>query len=95
MTPFPTLRLDHNIQALTKRFAYQGTRNNIWVLPKPKSQATQLKYANGVMTSRIGHHYQPTLWDALKAYACPRKLALFASSFGIKISLNPKIGVRF
>jgi hypothetical protein len=34
MTPFPTLRLDHNNQALTKRFVYQGTRSDIWVLPK-------------------------------------------------------------
>jgi len=34
MTPFLTLRLDHNNQALTKRFAYQGTRNDIWVLPR-------------------------------------------------------------
>ncbi len=47
-------RFDHNNQALTKRFAYQGTRNNIRVLPKPKSQVTQLKYANWVMTSRVG-----------------------------------------
>jgi hypothetical protein len=81
MIPFPTLCLDHNNQALTKRFAYQGTRSDIWVLQKPKSQATRLKYANGVMTSRVGHHYQPTLWDALKACACPRKLTLLASSF--------------
>jgi hypothetical protein len=81
MTPFPTLCLDHNNQALIKRFAYQGTRSDICVLPKPKSQVTRLKYTNGVMTSRIGRHYQPTLWDALKACACPCKLTLFASSF--------------
>jgi len=48
---------------------------------------------NEVMTSRIGRHYQPTLWDAFKAYACPRKLTLLASSFGVKVSLNPKVGV--
>jgi predicted HD phosphohydrolase len=90
MTPFLTLRLDHNNQALTKRFVYQGTRRHIWVLQKPKSQATRLKYANGVMTSRIGCHYQPTLWDALKACACPRKLSLLASSFEVKVSLTPK-----
>jgi len=95
MTPFPTLCLDHNNQALTKRFAYQGTRNDIWVLPKPKSQAIQLKYTNGVMTSHVGRHYQPTLWDALKACACPRKLTLLASFFGVKVSFNPKVGVRF
>jgi hypothetical protein len=93
MTPFPTLRLDHNNQALSKRFAYQGTKSDIWVLPKPKSQTTRLKYANGVMTSCVGRHYQPTLWDALKACACLRKLTLFASSFGVKIYLHPKIGV--
>jgi hypothetical protein len=29
MTPFLTLRLDHNNQALTKRFAYQGTKSDI------------------------------------------------------------------
>jgi len=93
MTPFPTLCLDHNNQALTKRFVYQGTRNDIWVLQKPKPQTTRLKYANGVMTSRIGCHYQPTLWDAFKACACPHKLTLLASSFGAKVSLNPKVGV--
>jgi len=64
MTPFPTLRLDHNNQALTKKFVYQGMKGDIWVLEKPKSQATQLKYANGVMASYVGRHYQPTLWDA-------------------------------
>jgi hypothetical protein len=95
MTPFPTLRLDHNNQALIKRFVYQGTKSDIWVLPKPKSQITRLEYANGVMTSCVGRHYQLTLWDAFKACACPRKLTLLASSFGIKISLNPKVGVRF
>ncbi len=71
-------------QALIKRFVYQGTRNNIWVLPKPKFETTWLKYANRVMTSRIGHHYQPTLWDALTACACPHRLTLLASSFGAK-----------
>jgi len=48
MTPFPTLRFDHNNQALTKRFAYQGTRSDIWILQKPKSRTTQLKYMNEV-----------------------------------------------
>jgi hypothetical protein len=95
MTPFPTLRLDHNNQALTKRFAYQGTRNDIWVLPKSKSQITQLKYTNGVMTSCIGRHYQLTLWDALKACACPCKLTLLASSFRVEVSFNPKARIRF
>ncbi len=95
MTPFPTLCLDHNNQALTKRFAYQGTRNDIWVLPKFKSQIRRLKYANEVMTSRVGRHYQPTLWDAFKACACPRKLTLLASSFGVKVSLNSTIRVQF
>jgi hypothetical protein len=47
------------------------------------------------MISRVGRHYQPTLWDALKACACPCKLTLLASSFGVKVSLNPKVGVRF
>jgi hypothetical protein len=47
------------------------------------------------MTSRVGRHYQPTLWDALKACACPLKLTLFASFLGIKISLNSKRGIRF
>jgi len=61
MIPFPTLRLDHNNQALTKRFAYQGMRSDIWVLPTPKSQTTRLKYTNGVMISRVGRHYQPAL----------------------------------
>ncbi len=95
MNPFPTLRLDNNNQALTKRFAYQGMKSDIWVVQKPKSQTTWLKYTNGVMTSRIGRHYQPTFWDALKACACPRKLTLFASSFGAKVSLNPKVRVPF
>jgi len=90
MTPFPTLHLNHDNQALTKRFPYQDTRSEIWVLPTPKSQTTRLKYTNGVMTSRVGRHYQPTLWDALKACACPHKLTLLASSFGVKIS---KVGV--
>jgi hypothetical protein len=84
MAPFPISRLGHNNQAFTKRFAYQGTRSNLRILPKPKSQATQLKYVNGVMISRVGRHYQPTLWDALKACACPLKLTLLASSFGAK-----------
>jgi len=95
MTPFHNLRFDHNNQALIKRFAYKGTRNDIWVLQKPKSWATRLKYENGVMTSRVGRHYQPTFWDALKACACPRKFTLLASSFGVKVSFNPKVGVRF
>ncbi len=47
------------------------------------------------MTSRVGRHYQLTLWDALKACACPHKLTLLTSSFGVKISLHPKIGVQF
>jgi hypothetical protein len=95
MIPFSTLRLDHNNQTLTKRFVYQGTKSDIWVLQKPMSQTTQLKYANGVMTSHIGRHYQPTLWDAVKACACPCKLTLLTSSFGVKVSLNPKVGVQF
>jgi len=95
MTPFPNLRLDHNNQALTKRVAYQGTRNNIWVLQKPKSQTTRLKYVNKVMTSRVSRHYQPTLWDALKACACPHKFTLLTSFLGVKVSLNPKVGVWF
>jgi hypothetical protein len=85
MTPFPTLHLNHNNQALIKKFTYQGTKSNIWVLPKPKSQTTRLKYVNRVMISRVGHQYQPTLWDALKACAYPRKLTLLASSFGVKV----------
>ncbi len=36
------------------------------------------------MISRVGRHYQPTLWDAFEACACPRKLTLLASSFGVK-----------
>jgi hypothetical protein len=92
MTPFPTLCLDHNNQTLTKRFAYQGTKNDIWVLPKPKSQVTQLKYANGVMISRVGRHYEPIFWDALEACACPRKLTLL-TSFRVKVFPNPKGGV--
>jgi hypothetical protein len=40
MTPFLTLRLDHNNQTLIKRFVYQGMKNDIWVLQKPKSQTT-------------------------------------------------------
>jgi hypothetical protein len=95
MTIFHNLRLDHNNQALTKRFAYQGMRSDIWVLQKPKSQTTRLKYANGVMTSHVGRHYQPTFWDALEACACPRKLTLLASSFGVKVSFNPKVGIQF
>jgi hypothetical protein len=69
MNPFHNLRLDHNNEALSKRFVYQGTRSNIWVLQKLKSQATRLKYTNEVMISCVGRHYQPTFWDALKACA--------------------------
>jgi hypothetical protein len=47
------------------------------------------------MTSNIDRHYEPTLWDALKACACPHKLILLASSFGAKVSHNPKVGIRF
>ncbi len=47
------------------------------------------------MTSCVGRHYQPTLWDALWACAHPRKLTLLASSFGTKIFLSPQVGVRF
>ncbi len=47
------------------------------------------------MTSRVGRHYQPTLWDALKACARPCKLTLLASSFGAKVSFHPKVGIRF
>jgi len=68
-------------------------RSDTWVLPKLESQITRLKYVNGVMTSRVGRHYQLTLWDALKACACPRKFTLRASFFGVKVSLNPKVGV--
>jgi hypothetical protein len=89
MTPFPTLRLDHNNQDLTKRFAYQGMKSDIWVVQKPKSQITQLKYANGVMISRVGRHYQPTLWDAFKACACPCKLTLLTSFFGLRFLSTP------
>jgi hypothetical protein len=47
------------------------------------------------MISHVGHHYQPTLWDALKTCACPRKFTLLASSFGAKVTLSPNVGVRF
>jgi len=47
------------------------------------------------MSSCVVHEYQPTFWDALKACACPYKLTLFDSSFGVKVSFNPKVGVRF
>ncbi len=47
------------------------------------------------MTSRIDHHYQPTLWDALWACAHPRKLTLLASSFGVKVSPHSNVGIRF
>jgi hypothetical protein len=50
---------------------------------------------NGVMTSRIGCCYPPTLWDALEVGACPRKLTLFTSSFRPKVYHNPNVGVRF
>ncbi len=95
MNPFHNLRLDHNNEALSKRFVYQGTRSNIWVLQKLKSQATRLKYTNEVMISCVGRHYQPTFWDALKACAWPRKLTLLDSSFRVRVSLNPKVGVWF
>jgi hypothetical protein len=42
------------------------------------------------MTSHVGRHYQPTLWDALLARVCPHKLTLLTSSFGAKLSLAPK-----
>jgi hypothetical protein len=90
MTPFPTLRLDYNNQAFTKRYAYQGT-SDIWGLQNVlKFQTTRFKYANRVMIFRVGRHYQPTLWDALKACACPCKLTLLASSFGPRFLLTPK-----
>ncbi len=83
MTPFPISRLGHNNQALTKRFAYQGTRSDIWVLQKLKSQTT-LKVCERGHDFLRWPHYRPSLWDALKACACPHKLTLLASSFGVK-----------
>jgi len=94
MTPFPISRLNHNNQALTKRFCLSRYEKQHSGLP-PKSQATQLKYANGVMISRVGRHYQPTLWDALLRHvhvpvSSPCLPFLLGSNF-----LNPKVGVRF
>ncbi len=94
MTPFPILRLSHNNQALTKRFAYQGTRSNIWVLPKPKSQVTRLKYVNGVMTSCIGHTTNQPFGMHLKHVHVPASSPYLPPLLGPRF-LNPKVGVRF
>jgi hypothetical protein len=50
---------------------------------KPKSQTTFKVCERGHDFPRWPH-YQPTLWNAFKARACPCKLTLFASSFGAK-----------
>jgi hypothetical protein len=84
MTPFPISHLGHNNQALTKRFVYQGTRSNIRALPKPKSQATRLKYANGVMTSRIGCTTNQPFGMHLRHVHVPASSCLLASSLGAK-----------
>ncbi len=81
MTIFPPLHLDHNNEAQLKVCLLRYKK---W-----------LQYANGVMISCVGRHYQPTLWDALWACARPCKLTLLASSFGTKISLSLTVGVRF
>ncbi len=47
------------------------------------------------MTSCVGCHYQPTLWDALWTCARPRKLTLLASSFGAKVFPSPNVRVWF
>ncbi len=94
MTPFPILRLGHNNQALTKRFAYQGTRSDIRALPKFKSQATWLKYANGVMTSHVGRTTNQPFGMHLRHVhvlaSSPCLPPLSGPSF-----FNPKVGVRF
>jgi hypothetical protein len=94
MTPFSTSHLGHNNQALTKRFVYQGTRSNIQVLLKPKSQTTRLKCERGhdspcwppLLTNPLGctsrHVHVPA--------SSPCLPPLSGSSF-----LNPKVGVRF
>ncbi len=64
-------------------------------MQKPKFQATWLQYVNGVMTSCVGRHYQPTLWDALWTCARPCKLTLLASSFKAEVFPRPNVGVRF
>jgi hypothetical protein len=84
MTPFPHLRLDHNNQALIKGMFIKVREATFGFCEKPKSQATRLKYTNGVMTSRVGRTTNQPFWDALKACACPRKLTLLASSLGAK-----------
>jgi hypothetical protein len=47
------------------------------------------------MTSRVGCHYQPTLWDALWTCAHPCKFTLITSSFGAKVFPHPNVGVWF
>jgi hypothetical protein len=47
------------------------------------------------MISRIGHHYQPTLWDALWVCVCPYKLILLTSPFWAKVCPIPNVGVQF
>ncbi len=94
MTPFPISHLGHNNQALTKRFAYQSMRNNIRALPKPKSQATRLKYANEVMTSRIGCTTNQPFGMHLRHVHVPTSSPCLPPLSGPSF-LNPKVGVRF
>jgi hypothetical protein len=45
------------------------------------------------MIFHVGRHYQLIFWDAFYACVRPRKLTLFTSSFGAKVSLNPNVGI--
>ncbi len=92
MTPFPMSRLGHNNQALTKKTLIK-VREATLGFTKPKSQTT-LKVCEQGHDFPRWPHYQPTLRDALKACACPRKLTLLASSLGAKFP-QPQGGVRF
>jgi hypothetical protein len=83
MSPFLISRLGHNNQALTKKVLFIKVREATLGFAKPKSQTT-LKVCERGHDFLRWSHYQPTLWDALKACACPRKLTLLASFLGVK-----------
>ncbi len=93
MTPFPISRFGHNNQALSKRFAYQGTKKQYLGLPNPNPKL-HLKYANGVMTSCIGRTTNQPFGMHLRHVHVPASSPCLPPLLGLNF-LNPKVGVRF
>jgi len=93
MTPFPTLHLDHNNQALTKRFAYQVMRSDIRVFAKTQVPSYTIK------VRKWGHDFprwSPLLTNPLGCTL--RHVHVLASSPCLPLLLgpsffNPEVGV--